>query len=65
METPKVYTRQRSDGKYEAFHVLIKTNGKKVKMYEISFIERQAKEMLVELMKSMYRPESPYRIVKQ
>lgn len=60
----RIYTRKRTDGLIEAFHILTKTNGRKVKMFETSSSHSGAKRKLRTLMSPMYRPETAYQLVK-
>jgi len=62
---PEILTRKNSDGLYEAFHILTKANGKKMKIFEVAPNKIQAIRQLKSLIEGMYRRETAYKLIKK
>jgi hypothetical protein len=60
---PLIVTRKKSNGHFEAFHVLYKTNGKSVKIYEVSTLEKTALKNLKKLISYMLEKETAYKVL--
>lgn len=65
---PKIQFRRNTKGQYEAFHILTKFNGKKVKIYEVDddlqVATRKLRRLLAPLYETKGRPETAYKICK-
>lgn len=61
---PEIQFRRTSGGLYEAFHILEKSNGKKMKIYETATSMQGAAKKLKSLIAPLYERETAYKICK-
>ncbi len=60
---PKIQVRKNSEGKYEAFHILTKTSGRKMKIFEVAPTKPEAISNLKSLLRPMFMEETAYKLI--